>query len=637
MVCTWVHLSVSTWVHLMVCTWVHLVVCTWVHLSVSTWVTLADLFVFLSSHDSDVILAEQQQLSWSRARCCQRRLWGCVISSHFNALSIRVCQRITPSLHGSSDPSTGPAVLDWRLSCLLLQAAALLPPAEGERMCPAGCRCEGKMVYCESGVFRDVPENMTAGCQGLSLRYNELLVLLPYQFAHLNQLIWLYLDHNAIHAVDALAFHGVRRLKELILSSNKIAHLHNHTFSAVPNLRNLDLSYNQLQALQPGHFYGLRKLQNLHLRSNGLKLIHLRTFLECRSLEFLDLGYNRLRSLTRTTFLGLFRLKELHLEHNQFSRINFYIFPRLSGLQALYLQWNRIRSISQGEPWTWHKLQKLDLSGNEIQILDPAVFQCMPNLQTLNLESNKLSSVPVEAVAAWTALTSVSLAGNSWDCSPSICPLMGWLRTFRDPKDISMICSSPKSVQGERVVDVVRNHSTCVDVPAVFSTTALVVLTTTQVVNITAHLAPPGVTGPTRTEAPVHRSSPSAASGGTDRPFTPSPAPSAEPSYAPELRFEHMSFHKIVAGSVALFLSVSLILLVIYVSWRRYPNTMRQLQQHSVNHKRRKKARKQEQDLNSQLQEYYLSYHSNSDTMDSLVNESRPCTCTISGSIECEV
>lgn len=512
-------------------------------------------------------------------------------------------------------------------------------------MCPASCRCEGKIVYCESGIFQAIPENITTGCQGLSLRYNSLLVLLPYQFAHLNQLIWLYLDHNSIRDIDALAFHGVRRLKELILSSNKITHLHNNTFSAIPNLRNLDLSYNQLQSLQPGHFYGLRKLQNLHLRSNGLKQIIIRTFLECRSLEFLDLGYNRLRSLTRTTFLGLFKLKELHLEHNQFSRINFFIFPRLTNLQALYLQWNRIRSINQGVPWTWHKLQKLDLSGNEIQILDPAVFQCMPNLQILNLESNKLSSVPVKAVAAWTSLTTVSLAGNAWDCSPSICPLMGWLRGFRDSKDISMICSSPKSVQGERVVDVVKNHSTCVDVSNDFSTTALIVLTSTQVVNITTFLSPSGVTHP-GTESPVQRVTPwPVRSSGTNRKTTgPANMSSTSPispepptSFIPELQFEHMAFHKIIAGSVALFLSVALILLVIYVSWRRYPNTMRQLQQHSVNHKRRKKARKQEQDLNSQLQEYYLSYHSNSETMDSLVNETRPCTCTISGSIECEV
>ncbi|XP_070820757.1 leucine-rich repeat transmembrane neuronal protein 4-like [Chaetodon trifascialis] len=538
----------------------------------------------------------------------------------------------------------GSVMLDWRLSFLLLQAAVLLLLSEGERMCPASCRCEGKIVYCESGIFQDIPENITTGCQGLSLRYNNLMVLLPYQFAHLNQLIWLYLDHNAINAIDALAFHGVRRLKELILSSNKISHLHNNTFSAIPNLRNLDLSYNQLQFLQPGHFYGLRKLQNLHLRSNGLKQIIVRTFLECRSLEFLDLGYNRLRSLTRTTFLGLFKLKELHLEHNQFSRINFFIFPRLTNLQALYLQWNRIRSINQGVPWTWHKLQKLDLSGNEIQILDPAVFQCMPNLQILNLESNKLSSVPVEAVAAWTSLTTVSLAGNAWDCSPSICPLMGWLRNFRDSKDISMICSSPKSVQGERVVDVVRNHSTCLDASSMFSTTALILLTSTQVVNITAHLPTSGVTHLARTESPVQglttsRVRPSGADKKTTTTTSSTSPTSREPptSFIPEPQFEHMAFHKIIAGSVALFLSVSLILLVIYVSWRRYPNTMRQLQQHSVNHKRRKKARKQEQDLNSQLQEYYLSYHSNSETMDSLVTEARPCTCTISGSIECEV
>ncbi|XP_057686901.1 leucine-rich repeat transmembrane neuronal protein 4 [Corythoichthys intestinalis] len=536
----------------------------------------------------------------------------------------------------------GSVMLGWRFSCVLVQATVWLLLSKGERICPASCRCEGKLVYCESGIFQDIPENITAGCQGLSLRYNNLLVLIPYQFAHLNQLVWLYLDHNSISAVDVLAFHGVRRLKELIISSNKISHLHNNTFSAIPNLRNLDLSYNKLQSLQPGHLFGLRKLQNLHLRSNGLKQIIVRTFLECRSLEFLDLGYNRLRSLTRTTFLGLFRLKELHLEHNQFSRINFYIFPRLTNLQTLYLQWNRIRAVSQGVPWTWLKMQKLDLSGNEIQTLDPLVFQSMPNLQTLNLESNKLRSVPVEAVAAWTSVTSVGLAGNAWDCRPSICPLMAWLRTLRDAKDISMICSSPKSVQGERVMDVVGNYSTCADIMAKVNTTAAAaVLTSSPFMNATLDHLFSDVTELDNDESPALTSTSSSIwPDKTDRQnlSTSPPTPSKSPTSSfPEMPFEHMAFHKIIAGTVALFLSVSLILLVIYVSWRHYPNTMRQLQQHSVKHKRRKKVRKQEQDLNSQLQEYYLSYHSNSETMDSLTNEARPCTCTISGSIECEV
>uniref|UniRef100_A0A8C7DN41 Leucine rich repeat transmembrane neuronal 4 like 2 n=1 Tax=Oncorhynchus kisutch TaxID=8019 RepID=A0A8C7DN41_ONCKI len=254
---------------------------------------------------------------------------------------------------------------------------------KGERMCPASCRCEGKIVYCESGIFQDIPENISTGCQGLSLRFNRLATLLPYQFAHLNQLIWLYLDHNSITAIDSLAFQGVRRLKELILSSNKITLLHNKAFNAVPNLRNLDFSYNQLHSLQPGHFYGLRKLQNLHLRSNGLSSIPVRTFLE-----------------------------------------------------------------------------------------------------------------------SWVSLTTISLVGNAWDCSPTICPLVTWLKNFRGSKDIKIISS---------VVDIKKPTT-----------------------------PPPSTTTTTQDISSILMTSISPESS----------------SFFPELEFEHMAFHKIIAGSVALFLSL---------------------------------------------------------------------------------
>ncbi|XP_026109461.1 leucine-rich repeat transmembrane neuronal protein 4-like isoform X1 [Carassius auratus] len=536
----------------------------------------------------------------------------------------------------------GPLLWEGRLSCFLIHASVLLLLSKGERMCPVHCRCEGKIVYCESGAFQDVPENISLGCQGLSLRYNSLLLLLPYQFAHLNQLVWLYLDHNYINVVDRLAFQGLRRLKELILSSNKIVQLQNGTFETVPNLRNLDLSYNQLQDLMPGHFYGLRKLQNLHLRSNNINTIPVRTFMECRSLEFLDLGYNRLRTITRTTFLGLLRLTELHLEHNQFSRINFFLFPRLLNLQALYLQWNRIRTVVQGSPWTWHTLQKLDLSGNEIQVLDPAIFRCLPNLHMLSLESNKISNVSQEVVSSWISISTINLAGNIWDCSSSICPLVSWLRNFRGTRDASIICSTPKSLQGERVMDAVRNNSVCEEIYTVEPTTELNLLLTTTT---TTTLWPTQITTTTpRTTTRqlsqvthIQRLTPKVlfpvqSNNEFLQPLTVTPT---SLPFTPEPEFEHMTFHKIIAGSVALFLSVSLILLVIYVSWRRYPNSMRQLQQHSIRRKRRKKTQEPEHNINSQLQEYYLSYnHANAETMDSLVNGA--CTCTISGSRECE-
>lgn len=513
----------------------------------------------------------------------------------------------------------------WLVVQLLMQVWLAANPSLSERPCPKSCRCDGKIVYCESSAFRDVPKNLSGGCEGLSLRYNSLTGLRGGQFVGLNHLIWLYLDHNYIVTVDAMAFQGVRRLKELILSSNKITSLHNTTFHPVPNLRNLDLSYNKLQALQPGQFQGLRKLLSLHVRSNSLKTIPMRLFQDCRNLEFLDFGYNRLRSITRNAFSGLVKLTELHLEHNQFSKINFSHFPRLYNLRALYFQWNRIRSMSQGLTWTWASIQKMDLSGNDLTELDPVIYQCLPNLQTLNLDSNKLTNVSQEVVDAWVSLTTISLAGNVWDCSPAICPLVGWLRNVRGAKEITMICASPKKAQGEKVMDAVEAFNMCQLSP----------LTTLR-------SSPPTPSNiPAQTDKrPVIVAIPTGSGkrgGSIQGPVSPSATPPV--ALPPEQDLEPVSFHKIVAGSVALFLSVAMILLVIYVSWKRYPSSVKQLQEHSAAaRKQRKKARETERTLSSPLQEYYVDYKpTNTEAMDVLVNGTGPCTYTISGSRECEV
>ncbi|RVE65538.1 hypothetical protein OJAV_G00117920 [Oryzias javanicus] len=515
----------------------------------------------------------------------------------------------------------------WLVLQLLMQVWLAANPSLSERQCPKSCRCDGKIVYCESSAFRDVPKNLSGGCEGLSLRYNSLSSLRAGQFVGLNHLIWLYLDHNYIASVDGMAFQGIRRLKELILSSNKITSLHNTTFHPVPNLRNLDLSYNKLQALQPGQFQGLRKLMSLHIRSNSLKGIPMRLFQDCRNLEFLDLGYNRLRSISRNAFSGLVKLTELHLEHNQFSKINFSHFPRLYNLRALYLQWNRIRTMSQGLTWTWASVQKLDMSGNELTELDAEVYQCFPNLQTLNLDANKLTNVSKEVVDAWISLTMISLAGNVWDCGPVICPLVAWLRNFRGAKETTMICASPKKAQGEKVIDAVEAFGVC---------------QSNQVTTLTVSTPPKPSSVPVQTDLrpdvlalPTNSGKRAEGSlrGPTSSAVTPPVAPPAEQDLEP------VSFHKIVAGSVALFLSVAMILLVIYVSWKRYPSSVKQLQEHSAAaRKRRKKPREQERTLSSPLQEYYVDYKpTNSEAMDVLVNGTSQCTYTISGSRECEV
>ncbi|XP_021164604.1 leucine-rich repeat transmembrane neuronal protein 4 isoform X2 [Fundulus heteroclitus] len=508
----------------------------------------------------------------------------------------------------------------WLIFTVVIPTWLLAAPSGiRERRCPSSCRCDGKIIYCESNAFRDVPNNVSVSTQGLSLRYNSLVNLRARQFAGLSQLVWLYLDHNYINAVDGQAFHGIRRLKELILSSNKITQLKNNTFHDVPNLRNLDLSYNKLQVLKPNQFLGLRKLLSLHLRSNSLKTIPMRVFLDCRNLEFLDIGYNRLRSLTRNAFAGLLKLIELHLEHNQFSKINFAHFPRLTNLRALYLQWNRIRLLTQGLPWMWTSLQKLDLSGNELEALEASTFQCLPNLQTLNLDSNKLSNVSQQTAETWISLTAISLAGNLWHCNPNICPLVSWLKAFKGNKETTMICASPKEAQGEKVTDVVETYNICTATPTPIPSTTL---------PPTSPFQPEFLPLPTQLVV--------------DKKLTwnrtSSPAPSEASPTVPVPDTDYVSFHKIIAGSVALFLSVAIILLVIYVSWKHYPSSLKQLQQRSAVKKRQKQARQTERSFNSPLQEYYVDYKpSHSETMDMLVNGTGPYTYTISGSRECEI
>uniref|UniRef100_H3ATI6 Leucine rich repeat transmembrane neuronal 3 n=1 Tax=Latimeria chalumnae TaxID=7897 RepID=H3ATI6_LATCH len=486
--------------------------------------------------------------------------------------------------------------------------------SSAERGCPKGCRCEGKMIYCESQKLQEVPPGISFGCLGLSLRYNSLQKLKYNQFKGLNQLTWLYLDHNHIGNIDENAFNGIRRLKELILSSNKIIHILNNTFRPVTNLRNLDLSYNKLQSLGSEQFRGLRKLQSLHLRSNSLRNIPVRIFQDCRNLEFLDLGYNRIRSLARNVFAGLIRLKELHLEHNQFTKLNLALFPRLLSLQFLYLQWNKISVIGQTMSWTWSSLQKLDLSGNEIEAFSgPSVFQCVPNLQTLNLDSNKLTFIGQEILDSWISLTSISLSGNIWECSRNICSLVNWLKSFKGWKENTVICASPKELQGVNVIDAIKNGSICGK-------------STTERLDSTRALAKPTVKP--KSTKPKHESKP--------------PLPSAmgvpESSSDADHETEHISFHKIIAGSVALFLSVLVILLVIYVSWKRYPASMKQLQHRSLVRRRRKKKRQSLKQMTPTTQEFYVDYKpTNTETSEMLLNGTGPCTYNKTGSRECEV
>ncbi|XP_069488314.1 leucine-rich repeat transmembrane neuronal protein 1-like [Ambystoma mexicanum] len=501
----------------------------------------------------------------------------------------------------------------WIL-CTLGVWVNLMPLVHGG--CPRMCRCEARLLYCESLNFTEMPQNLS-GVMGLSLRYNSLSELHDGQFVGLMQLTWLYLDHNHISSVEGNAFQRLRRVKELTLSSNRLTQLPNTTFRTMPNLRSVDLSYNLLQSLEPDLFHGLRKLTTLHLRSNALQFVPVRIFQDCRSLKFLDLGYNQLKSLARNSFAGLFKLTELHLEHNDLVKVNLAHFPRLLSLHSLCLRRNKATIVVNTLDFIW-RLEKLDLSGNEIEYIEPHVFEAVPKLDMLQLDSNRLTHIDPRILASWKSLTSISLSGNIWDCSSNVCALASWLSHFQGRSDNSLLCATPEYAQGEDVLDAVFAFHLCEE-----STSPTRVSLTAANNSGKMVLSRPTNAIPSDVQdMEVER---------TTGVLTVTP-----PN---ELSENTAQIYKVVTGTMALIFSFLIVVLVLYVSWKCFPASLRQLRQCFVTQRRKQKQKQTMHQMAAMsAQEYYVDYKPNHiEGALVIINEYGSCSCHQQPARECEV
>ncbi|XP_053314106.1 leucine-rich repeat transmembrane neuronal protein 1-like [Spea bombifrons] len=500
--------------------------------------------------------------------------------------------------------------------CTLGIFVKMLPLVNGG--CLRLCRCEGRFLYCEAQNFTDLPQNVS-GVMGLSLRYNGLTELQDGQFTGLIHLTWLYLDHNHINSVEGNAFQKLRRVKELTLSSNKIEHLANTTFRPMPNLRSVDLSNNNLQSLEPDLFHGLRKLTTLHMRYNAIKFVPVRIFQDCRSLKFLDLGYNQLKSLARNSFAGLFKLTELHLEHNDLVKVNLAHFPRLLSLHSLFMKRNKVTIVVNSLDWVW-KLEKMDLSGNEIEYIEPHVFESVPHLESLQLDSNRLTYVDSRILNSWKSLTSITLAGNNWDCGRNVCALASWLSNFKGRYDGNMLCATPEYAQGEDVLDAVYAFHLCED--PVDPTGLNAMSTALNNSDRNANDSPTSTATYDVQDTEGDR---------TTSGFT--------ATIASEYPENTVQIHKVVTGTMALIFSFLIVVLMLYVSWKCFPASLRQLRQCFVTQRRKQKQKQAMHQMAAMsAQEYYVDYKPNHiEGALVIINEYGSCSCHQQPARECEV
>ncbi|XP_066527565.1 leucine-rich repeats and immunoglobulin-like domains protein 1 [Hoplias malabaricus] len=254
--------------------------------------------------------------------------------------------------------------------------------------------------------------NASAAIVTLYLSYNKIGSVQGSRLQNLTHLETLDLSNNDIIDLREHCFPPGLRIKELILSSNKIVHLESGAFrSLAGSLQVLRLSRNRLTQL-PVKGLELPKLTQLELSRNRLRLIEGLTFQGLSSLEVLKLQRNNISKLTDGAFWGLARMRTLHLDYNSLKEVNSGSLYGLESLLHLHLSNNSISSFNP-EGWGFcEKLRELLLAHNNLTKLAEGGFAKLVKLQTLRLSHNSISHISEGAFRGLGALRLLELDHN---------------------------------------------------------------------------------------------------------------------------------------------------------------------------------------------------------------------------------
>ncbi len=119
------------------------------------------------------------------------------------------------------------------------------------------------------------------------------------------------ISYLSVHIISPL-----RMLESFDISENRLKTLTVMMFDNSTSLKFLFIDGNELGFLLPPHLYGLRRLRELNLSRNKLTVVTFGAFLNMQKLEILNLSHNRIQAITSQAFEGLSSLREIYLDHN---------------------------------------------------------------------------------------------------------------------------------------------------------------------------------------------------------------------------------------------------------------------------------------------------------------------------------
>ncbi|KAJ8727803.1 hypothetical protein PYW08_016188 [Mythimna loreyi] len=252
------------------------------------------------------------------------------------------------------------------------------------------------------------------------------------------------LTHNRLTHIDNFAFGALPQLEILILHHNNISAVKRRAFGEVSVLQILDLSHNRLAQLAAEQFSNMRRLRHLRLAANELRALPRDAFRNT-VLEHLDLQDNQLSVFPGSALAQVgFTLRRLELARNRLEYLDAAMFHTIAFLHELSLAHNALTVLADNTFAGLSRLRRLDLSHNLLKANFKELFHNLPRLRRLALASAGLKSVPHLPLAN---LTELDLSGN-------------YIASYREA-DVRRLTSL-------RVLDVARNRFTSLQ-PAMWS------------------------------------------------------------------------------------------------------------------------------------------------------------------------
>ncbi|CAH0399211.1 unnamed protein product [Chilo suppressalis] len=256
-----------------------------------------------------------------------------------------------------------------------------------------------------------------AGLQDLTkllLSINGVTHLPNNLFEDINNLTWLNIRSNSINLSEEL-LKPLERLETLEISHNHMTNISSNLFSHLSFLRKLSLWQSNVTWFSKDFFSGVDVLEELDLSSNGLNELPGSIFKPLRKLKKLTLFSNKFSSLPQNLFKNNVELETVVILNNdvKLQQLPRYMFGNLSNLKLIYIQRCGLEKLPYDVFADSPSVTNISLAYNDIDVLPEAVFNDQINLLELDLSHNVLRKLEPKIFSSLVRLERLDLRYNS--------------------------------------------------------------------------------------------------------------------------------------------------------------------------------------------------------------------------------